>query len=101
MRIMEMRVSLMVLVSVGVLCVHCVEIEYEFVEEWRLWKTEHGRTYHAQPEELERHLVWLSNKKYIEVHNKNSGIFGYTLSMNGFGDMVSQDMTHGHSIHTC
>ena len=77
-----------VLVSVIVLC--AAEVQYEFVEEWKLWKSHHGRSYGTELEELERHLVWLSNKKYIESHNNNAHVFGYTLAMNTFGDMVGK-----------
>ena len=61
---------------------------YEFLEEWNLWKGQHGKSYGCQQEELEKHIVWLSNKKYIEQHNANAHIFGYTLAMNQFGDLV-------------
>lgn len=83
----EMRV-LLVVASLAVLCEAVLEIQYEFVEEWRLWKAQQGKAYLTQPEELERHLVWLSNRKYIELHNKNADIFGYKLAMNTFGDLV-------------
>lgn len=63
--------------------------QYEFVEEWRLWKSQHSRSYESEIEELNRHLVWLSNKKFIELHNANSHVFGFTLAMNHFGDLVS------------
>ncbi len=62
---------------------------YELLEEWNLWKDQYGRSYGSEEEDLERHIVWLSNKKYIEQHNANDHIFGYTLAMNHFGDMVS------------
>ena len=84
--------GVLVLVSIAVVCV--AEVHYEFIEEWRLWKSHHGRAYTSHTEELERHLVWLSNKKYIEAHNKNDDMFGYTLSMNSFGDMVYRAKQH-------
>ena len=62
---------------------------YEFVEEWHLWKGQHQKSYMSELEELERHTIWLSNKKYIEEHNARSDEFGYTLAMNHFGDFVS------------
>lgn len=62
--------------------------KFEFVEEWQLWKSRHSKSYESELVELERHLTWLSNKKYIEQHNINSHIFGFTLAMNQFGDMV-------------
>lgn len=63
--------------------------KFQFVEEWNLWKGQHEKSYDSQLEELEKHMVWLSNKKYIEQHNANSHIFGFTLAMNHFGDLVS------------
>ena len=62
--------------------------KYEFVEEWQLWKSDHGKKYDSQREELERHLVWLSNREYIQQHNVNAELFGFTLAVNHFGDMV-------------
>ena len=59
------------------------------VEEWQMWKMQHGKSYDSVREELERHLVWLANREYINVHNKNSHIFGFTLAMNHLGDLVS------------
>jgi len=63
--------------------------QYEHVEEWGLWKSQHEKTYQSELEDLSRHLVWLSNKKFIDLHNANAHVFGYTLAMNHFGDMVS------------
>ena len=62
---------------------------FELSEEWELWKTEHGKGYQTLREELERHVIWQSNKKYVEAHNQNSHILGFSLRMNHFGDMVS------------
>ena len=91
--------ALLVVASLAVLSWAAVEIEYEFVEEWRLWKTQHSKTYLSQPEELERHLVWLSNRKYIECHNNNADIFGYKLAMNNFGDLVRQTISVFINFH--
>ena len=77
-----------VLCSVLVAAVLC-EVQYQHPEEWQLWKTEHEKSYGSQREELERHFVWLANREYINTHNANSDIFGFTLAMNHFGDMVS------------
>ena len=60
----------------------------DFPPEWHLWKATHQKTYEGEHEELRRHIVWLSNQKYIEEHNKYSEHFGYTLEMNKFGDLV-------------
>lgn len=57
--------------------------------EWHSWKATHGKSYETEYEELSKHIVWLSNQKYIDEHNKYAETFGYTLEMNKFGDMVS------------
>ena len=62
---------------------------FELPEEWHLWKAQHGKSYQSELEELERHVLWQSNKKYIEAHNQNAHVFGFTLKMNHFGDLVS------------
>lgn len=64
------------------------EPKYQFQKEWNLWKGVHGKTYQSDKEDLEKHIVWLSNKEYIDNHNRNSDIFGFTLAMNHLGDMV-------------
>ena len=61
---------------------------YQHSQEWRLWKSDHRKSYTTSSEELERHFIWLSNKKYIDAHNANVHVFGYSLSMNQYGDMV-------------
>ena len=67
---------------------------YQLSHEWHLWKSEHKKSYITSTEELERHLIWLSNRKYIDGHNANVHIFGYSLSMNQHGDLVSASLTH-------
>ena len=57
-------------------------------QEWGKWKFTNDRNYTNELEELERHLIWLSNKVYIDQHNANSHIFGFTLAMNHLGDLV-------------
>ena len=82
-----MKFSVVIISSILLVAVSC-EVQYQHPEEWQLWKTEHGKSYESQREELERHLVWLSNREYINTHNANSDIFGFTLAMNHLGDMV-------------
>lgn len=63
--------------------------KYKNLDEWVTWKRTHQKKYESGYHELERHLVWLSNKIYIEQHNANKDIFGFTLTMNYWGDLVS------------
>ena len=60
-----------------------------FPPEWHLWKSQHERNYSDVQEELSRHVVWLGNQEYINQHNKYADVFGYTLKMSKFGDLVS------------
>lgn len=79
------------LTSIVLVCLFSLALgrpQFEYVQEWNLWKAQHQKSYESDLHELDRHLVWLSNKKYIELHNANFHIFGYTLAMNHFGDMV-------------
>ena len=77
----------------SILSVHAVNMPRDHREEWQLWKGEHGKSYESQREELERHLVWLSNREYINAHNKNAHSSGYTLHLNQFSDWVSHRRT--------
>ena len=63
--------------------------KFESLEEWNAWKGYHGKTYQSEMEEIEKHIVWLSNKEYVDQHNANAHIFGFNLDMNHLGDMVS------------
>ena len=83
----EMEVAVFLVCSV--LAVVSGEVQYQHPEEWQLWKTEHGKSYQSQREELDRHLVWLSNREYINSHNENSIKMGFSLRLNYFADLVS------------
>jgi len=52
-----------------------------------MWKRMHGKEYDSTEEELMRHTVWESNKKYIDNHNEHADTLGFTLAMNEFGDL--------------
>ena len=64
---------------------------FQHVEEWKLWKSYHGKAYDSHLEELERHLVWLSNKVFVEQHNAHAdrGFYSYKMKLNHFADLVS------------
>ena len=63
-------------------------VKYNLPPEWHAWKSVHGKSYESEHEELRKHVVWRSNQKYIEEHNKYEDTFGFTLEMNKYGDMV-------------
>lgn len=63
---------------------------FQHVEEWHMWKSNHGKSYNSHMEELEKHTVWLSNKVFIEQHNINAerGFYSYKMKLNHLADMV-------------
>lgn len=62
--------------------------KFKLVDEWNNWKSFHGKDYVSEKQELEKHITWLSNKEYIDQHNANAHIYGFTLGLNHMGDMV-------------
>lgn len=66
-----------------------VKSDIVFHPQWSLWKREHSKSYNSIHEEAMRHDTWLVNKQYIETHNVQSHIHGFTLKMNHLGDLVS------------
>ena len=82
-----------IVLSLAVLAILTVETavkgaQFSYTEEWHMWKSQHGKSYVSVREELERHFVWLANREYINAHNQNAHIFGFTLAMNHLGDIV-------------
>lgn len=74
--------------------------QVQLSQEWQRWKLEHGKSYQSDREELERHLIWQSNMKYIEAHNQNAHILGFTLKINHFGDLVSIVCNIAHTVNS-
>nr|CAM57981.1 silicatein alpha [Geodia cydonium] len=74
-------------------------VQFSYTEEWHMWKTQHGKSYGSVREELERHLVWLANREYINAHNQNSHIFGFTLAMNHLGDITDAEYEEIYSTY--
>lgn len=75
----------------------------EMREEWEQWQVAHGKKYLDVREMVESHSVWMANREYIEQHNTNAQLFGYSLRMNQFGDLVSMifECTSLYRTHTC
>ena len=49
---------------------------------------EHAKFYLSAEDELQRQIIFESNMKFIENHNENADVFGFTVAMNEFGDLV-------------
>ena len=86
--ILSDRMPSAVLLLLQVVLIALVAGKYQFPAEWHAWKATHGKSYTDEHEELRKHVVWVSNQKYISEHNQHQERFGYTLEMNQFGDMV-------------
>lgn len=56
-------------------------------DEWRTWKTQHGRTYEDEATESVRRLIWEDNRRFVEQENSKG--HSYELKLNDFGDLVS------------
>ncbi|XP_073495663.1 cathepsin K-like isoform X2 [Phyllobates terribilis] len=62
--------------------------------EWEQWKKTFQKQYNGKSDEVMRRLIWEKNYKYITNHNMeySQGLHTYTLGMNQFGDMTSEEV---------
>ncbi|XP_031627140.1 digestive cysteine proteinase 1-like [Contarinia nasturtii] len=60
---------------------------------WIEYKSEFGKQYDNETEEIRRFGIFLENKKYIEEHNKlyEMGNVSYDLGMNDFADLTDEE----------
>lgn len=63
--------------------------EVQLLAEWSAWKGLHRKRYSSSVQDLERYVVWRSNRAYINYHNSFASSFGFYLAMNNFGDLVT------------
>ena len=57
--------------------------------DWLSWKRQNDRAYEEDLLELERYIIWQSNKALVYAHNQYASTFGYSLELNKFADLVS------------
>ncbi|XP_033879982.2 procathepsin L-like [Acipenser ruthenus] len=81
MKFLVLAVTLVVVVSSASLSVEDLE--------FHAWKLKHGKFYSSPVEEAMRKETWLTNRKYVIVHNMlaDQGIKSYRLGMTFFADM--------------
>ena len=48
-----------------------------------------SKKYVSEEEEVRRMNIWAMNKKYVEMHNANADLYGFTTGMNEYADLVS------------
>ena len=65
-----------------------VDFPFKYDSGWLGWKARHTKSYESDIHELEKYVTWVSNSALIHAHNALRSSFGYTLSMNQFGDLV-------------
>ena len=59
-------------------------------DEWELWKSKYSKEYEDDAAESVRRLVWQSNRKFVQQHNRER--HSYEVEMNEFSDLVSSEM---------
>ncbi|KAJ8289483.1 hypothetical protein GJAV_G00001810 [Gymnothorax javanicus] len=86
------RMKLLVLLAAIFVVSNAASVSLEDLE-FRAWKLKFGKVYSSSEEEDQRKLTWLSNRKYVIVHNMlaDEGIKSYRLGMNYFADMDNQE----------
>jgi len=71
----------------------------QYTEEWGLWKKQHGKQYYSNEDELSRRTIWETNRNYVQNHNKQAHMFGFTLAMNKFADMESKEFAQMYNSY--
>jgi len=59
-------------------------------EAWEAFKTQFGKTYNSEDEELERKEVFSENYVWISQHN-DAGVAKYSLGVNQFADLTNSE----------
>lgn len=54
----------------------------------------HSKRYSSDEEELQRHIIWEANRNYVQNHNEHAAVFGFTVAMNEFADLVRVSLIH-------
>jgi len=67
------------------------ESDYQYL--FRAWKNEHAKQYPSADEETLRQAIFRANLDRVVSHN--AGNAGWTMAMNEFGDLTSQEFAMG------
>lgn len=73
-----------------------VLLDQAFIEEqWKSFKSMHGKLYQTKEEEQKSILIFASNLEFIKEHNQkyNEGNVSFKLAMNRFGDMLGSELS--------
>ena len=90
---MRNELTLLALVALAALTLYSLKAERGQSDlGFEMWKLKFHKRYSPQ-EEAYRLKVWLSNRDYIETHNRRyeAGLESYSLKMNHFGDLPLEE----------
>merc|ERR1712071_608796 len=84
--------ALSVILALAVTLSSAVSVEQALHQEWELFKSTHGKSYSESESEF-RMRVFLDNRDKVAAHNAlfAKGEVTFTLAMNKFGDLLSQE----------
>merc|ERR1712071_338021 len=84
--------ALSVILALAVTLSSAVSVEQALHQEWELFKSTHGKSYSESENEF-RIRVFLDNRDKVAAHNAlfAKGEVTFTLAMNKFGDLLSQE----------
>merc|ERR1712071_104671 len=84
--------ALSVILALAVTLSSAVSVEQALHQEWELFKSTHGKSYSESENEF-RMRVFLDNRDKVAAHNAlfAKGEVTFTLAMNKFGDLLSQE----------
>ncbi|KAL5019855.1 hypothetical protein ScPMuIL_002747 [Solemya velum] len=91
---------LVVIAAVIALTTARLPFREELNGEWESYKTTHNKHYHEN--EFQRRIIWESNIQKIQRHNLEAdrGLHTYTLGMNKYGDLTSEEFRQLNGFNT-
>jgi len=66
-------------------------VAFAYQNEWEAFKSEHNKFYYSDAEHQVRFNIFKANLDFVNGHNAEAA--GYTVAMNRFGDLTSQEFT--------
>uniref|UniRef100_A0A8C5QQS2 Uncharacterized protein n=1 Tax=Leptobrachium leishanense TaxID=445787 RepID=A0A8C5QQS2_9ANUR len=77
----------------------CTSAAHFLEQEWNIWKFKYEKTYETKEDEMFRRKAWEATWDKVQTHNQMAaqGLKRYTLEMNRFADMTSEE----RNSHNC
>ncbi|XP_050727206.1 procathepsin L-like isoform X2 [Eriocheir sinensis] len=75
-------------------CLVAAAVATPTLNEWQQFKARYGKQYRSTKEESYRQSVYEQNQEFINSHNEQyeNGLVSFTLAMNQFGDMTTEEI---------